>query len=108
MECVMENKNLKIVYTITERGERHRWNRIGVGYVNRDGSINVKLDAIPVNGTMQLRDWTPRDDMPGQEGKQGGEVGQSRDGRDGRDSRKRSHGPSRGGSQSMDSLPVGY
>jgi len=58
----MESKKLKIVYTITERGERSFWNRIGVGYVNRDGSVNIKLDAMPVNGTMQVRDWQDRDD----------------------------------------------
>jgi hypothetical protein len=59
----MESKQLKIVYTINERGDKTFWTRIGVAYTNRDGSLNVKLDAIPVNGTMQLRDWTPRDDQ---------------------------------------------
>lgn len=58
----MEANNLKIVYTIAEHGERNYWRRIGVAYVNRDGSLNVKLDAVPVNGTMQIRDWTPRED----------------------------------------------
>lgn len=58
----METKSLKIVYTITERGDRSYWQRIGVAYINRDGSLNVKLDAVPVNGTMQIRDWTPRDE----------------------------------------------
>jgi len=64
----MESKQLKIVYTITERGEKHFWNRIGVGYVNRDGSLNIKLDAMPVNGTMHVRDWTSRDDVSVPEG----------------------------------------
>ena len=57
----MESKNLKIVYTITERGDRSFWHRIGVAYVNKDGSLNVKLDAMPVNGTMHVRDWEPSD-----------------------------------------------
>lgn len=55
---------MKVVYTITERGDRSFWTRIGVAYVNRDGSLSVKLDAIPVNGTMQIRDWTPGSDEP--------------------------------------------
>lgn len=63
----MENKQLKIVYNITERGDRSYWNRIGVAYENRDGSLNIKLDAIPVNGSMQVRDWTPREDAAGSE-----------------------------------------
>ena len=52
---------MKIAYVITKRGERSYWNRIGVGFVNRDGSINVKLDAVPVNGEIQLRDYVPRE-----------------------------------------------
>lgn len=98
----MENKNLKIVYTITERGERSRWNPIGVGYTNRDGSINIKLDAMPVNGTMHLRDWTPRDDAPARDG---------RDGREGKENREASKGPngsSRNASKTMDNVPGGF
>jgi hypothetical protein len=61
----METKQpLKIVYTITERGDRSYWTRIGVAYTNRDGSLNLKLEAVPVNGTMQVREWTPRDEQP--------------------------------------------
>ena len=59
----MDSKQMKVAYVITERGDKSYWTRIGVGYVNRDGSINVKLDAMPVGGTLQLRDWTPRDDQ---------------------------------------------
>jgi len=51
----------KVVYTISERQGRSYWTRVGVGFVNRDGSINIRLDAIPVSGQLQLRDWTPRD-----------------------------------------------
>lgn len=60
----MESKQLKIVYTITERGEKSYWTRIGVAYTNRDGSINIKLDAVPVSGTLHVRDWTARDEHP--------------------------------------------
>jgi hypothetical protein len=28
--------------------------RIGVACINRDGSINVRLDAVPVNGTLYI------------------------------------------------------
>ncbi len=59
----MESKQLKVVYAITERGEKSFWTKIGVGYTNRDGSITIKLDAVPVGGTMQVRDWVPRDDQ---------------------------------------------
>jgi hypothetical protein len=63
----MDSNKMKVVYTITERGERSFWTKIGVAYVNRDGSLNVKLEAVPVNGTMQVRDWAPRDEQAGAE-----------------------------------------
>lgn len=47
---------MKIAYVIVERNGRTYWNRIGVGFVNQDGSINVRLDALPVSGEFQLRD----------------------------------------------------
>ncbi len=43
----------KAVYTIVERNpERRHWLRIGIAFVNRDGSLNVRLDAIPANGQL--------------------------------------------------------
>ncbi len=57
------SRKMKIVYTITERQPgKSFWTRVGAGFINRDGSINLRLDAIPVSGTLQVRDWEPRDD----------------------------------------------
>jgi hypothetical protein len=58
----MEASKMKIVYVITDRNNRKFWNRIGVAFVNADGSLNVKLEAIPVSGEMQLRDYVPREE----------------------------------------------
>jgi len=52
----------KAVYTIVERGlNKRHFVRIGVAFVNRDGSLNVRLDAVPVNGQLHIRDAPPRD-----------------------------------------------
>lgn len=51
----------KIVYSVTKRGEKSFWTRIGVAFVNRDGSLNVKLECLPVNGELQIRDQKERD-----------------------------------------------
>lgn len=52
----MEDKRqMMLAYTVTERGDRTFWTRIGVAFTNKDGSINVKLDAVPVSGTLCLR-----------------------------------------------------
>jgi hypothetical protein len=58
----MDASKMKIVYVISERGARKFWNRIGVAFVNSDGSLNVKLEAIPVSGEMQVRDYVPREE----------------------------------------------
>ncbi|MCA9588018.1 MAG: hypothetical protein KC657_21995 [Myxococcales bacterium] len=74
-------KQMKVVYTIVERSQgKSFWTRIGVGFVNKDGSIQLKLDAIPTNGTIQVRDWEPRDDRQGSGAERGaadrnGELG---------------------------------
>lgn len=60
----MEASKMKIVYVISERNGRSFWNRCGVAFVNADGSLNVKLEAIPVNGEVQIRDYVPREETP--------------------------------------------
>jgi hypothetical protein len=64
-DFVMEesfNKNMKAVYTVIDRGQgKSIWVRVGVGFTNRDGSLNLRLDAVPVNGTLQVREWEPVD-----------------------------------------------
>jgi hypothetical protein len=65
-----QSKNMKTVYTIVERAPgKSFWVRVGVGFTNRDGSLNLRLDAVPVNGQLQVRDWEPErrsDNVDGQ------------------------------------------
>lgn len=60
----MDSSKLKIVYVIAKgKGEKEYWNRIGAAFVNRDGSLSVKLDAVPVgDARMHIRDYVPRED----------------------------------------------
>lgn len=54
-------RNTKAVYMITEReGARSIWTRVGSAWVNRDGSTTLRLDALPLSGTLQVRDPEPR------------------------------------------------
>ena len=48
------------VYTIVERSEKSFWCRIGTAFPNRDGSLNVFLDALPVNGRLHVREIEAR------------------------------------------------
>ena len=53
----MEKSQMKSVYTIVERNQTKSWIKIGIGFVNTDGSLNLKLDATPTNGTLHVRDY---------------------------------------------------
>ncbi len=62
VEDATQRATWKAVYTIVERGHsRKHWLRIGVAFVNRDGSLNVRLDAVPVNGQLHIREAMVRD-----------------------------------------------
>ncbi len=58
----MDNGKMKIAYVISSRNGKKFWNRVGVAFVNADGSINVKLEAVPVTGEIQIRDYVARDE----------------------------------------------
>ena len=46
-----------IAYNVIDKpGLTNRiWMRVGMAWLNRDGSINVVLDALPLGGRIQLR-----------------------------------------------------
>lgn len=63
MESTTTRKSGKAVYTIIERqGSKSVWVHIGWAHVNHDGSYNINLDALPVNGKLQVRDYVSRDE----------------------------------------------
>ena len=58
-----ETSSVKAVYTIIKReGKEGYWIKIGVGFVNKDGSITVKLNAFPVNAELHVRDPRPKEE----------------------------------------------
>ena len=42
-------------YTTATGEQKTQWTKIGVAFTNKNGSINVVLDAFPVDGKMQLQ-----------------------------------------------------
>lgn len=50
---------LKVVWGVTERGDRTHWARVGVAWENRDGSLSARLEAVPMSGLLCVRDWVP-------------------------------------------------
>ena len=58
-------KKIQAVYTVVSKNDgKEVWLRLGAAFPNRDGSLSVVLDAIPTNGRLQIREYTPRDVPP--------------------------------------------
>lgn len=51
-------------YTIVEtNGDADDyWQRVGSAWINKDGSINISLNALPLNGKLHIREPKPSDD----------------------------------------------
>jgi hypothetical protein len=74
----MDPKKMKSVYSVVERNNKTYWRPLGIGFVNRDGSINLKLDTFPLwNGgkelVIQVRDYEPKEERGGADRR--GDVG---------------------------------
>lgn len=53
----MGNSPDKAVYTIRNANDQSYWLQIGVGFLNRDNSISVVLNALPLDGKLHIRDF---------------------------------------------------
>ena len=54
--------NRKDVYTIVEKeGQKAFWLKIGTAFVNKDESLNVYLNALPINGELNIREPKPKE-----------------------------------------------
>lgn len=60
----MSDKKLehRPVFAVTERDDKSFWTRVGAAFPNKDGSINIFLDALPVSGKLQVRDDDDRNE----------------------------------------------
>ena len=62
----MKNSIIYDVFTVTESGKedaKDRWRQLGVGFLNRDESLNLILDGIPVNGRLHVRVRKPKQEQ---------------------------------------------
>lgn len=57
--------NLKTVFALTHQNGRTYKTKVGVAYPNKDGSITVRLNALPISGTLEIRDREERQDTRG-------------------------------------------
>jgi hypothetical protein len=53
----MATKNLNVFTVIEREGQdRNFWQQVGAAFVNKDGSLNVRLNAIPLDGRLHIRE----------------------------------------------------
>lgn len=56
-----DNKPTHIAYATRRSGEKTFWNPCGAAWTHKDGKgIRIKLDAMPVNGVIELRINDPK------------------------------------------------
>lgn len=74
-------KMFKVICPVEKKdGTGTYWGRTGVAYENKDESINIYLDFLPMNGKLQLRAFTEdelreRSDKRAQYGSRGSGAG---------------------------------
>lgn len=70
--------------------KKSRWTKIGAGFVNRDGSIGIQLDAYPTTGKIILQVPLTKEEREAKFGGQG-QGSQQRQGGGGMQRRAKSH-----------------
>ena len=56
--------NRKDVFTIVQRkGQKPPWLKIGSAFVNKDDSLNVYLEALPLNVELNIREAKPKENV---------------------------------------------
>jgi len=57
-----EKKRFNVFTPVEKKDSKTFWLRVGTAFTNKDESINVYLDALPMNGKLQLREPSPATD----------------------------------------------
>jgi len=55
---MVDSAQRKDVFTVIDKGEGKKayWCKVGSAWENQDGSWNIVLDALPLNGKLNMRD----------------------------------------------------
>lgn len=51
----------KVLCPVETKDGKTYWMRVGTGFINADGSTNLYLNAYPISGKLQIRDYDPED-----------------------------------------------
>lgn len=60
----MSSNRKKVLCPVQRKDGKTFWMSVGSAFPNKDGSMNVYLDAYPSNGRLQIRELDERDLQP--------------------------------------------
>lgn len=49
-------RRMSVFHVVEREGIDPIWTKVGEAFVNRDGSLNLYLDLIPINGRLHVRE----------------------------------------------------
>ncbi len=59
------------VIAARKEGDRDYWHRVGSAWKNRDGSLTIKLNSLPMNGELIVKKPLPREERTERGSRQG-------------------------------------
>ena len=51
------DRKKKVLTPVGGKDGKTHWQKLGIGFVNDEGQLNVYLDALPTNGKLYICDW---------------------------------------------------
>lgn len=57
MEGNTDKKKMSVQSPIEGKDGKTYWRSMGIGFVNRDNSITIILEGLPVNGRLYVSEW---------------------------------------------------
>ncbi len=67
----MAERQIKHLWMVEDSPDgKSRWTKVGVAFANADGSLDIQLAAIPVNGKLKLTDAMATEAKPAVPGEQ--------------------------------------
>lgn len=57
MEGNTERRKMSVQCPVEGKDGKTYWRSMGIGFVNRDNSISIILEGLPVNGRLYVSEW---------------------------------------------------
>jgi hypothetical protein len=70
---VERSRMMKVICPVEGKNKKTFWMRVGSAFPNKDGSMNIYLNAYPTNGKLQIRELDESDLQP--RGHRGADAG---------------------------------